>query len=112
VVRSSTNLQSALTIAYLLASAPVDQALSETLGLAPARRDVIAASTSTAPYAQLFNKMALITHTWPDPDPVQTGPVFQAMIEDTDSGAANVDDAIGRANQQIGNLLPQQQQSQ
>ncbi|HEV3245410.1 MAG TPA: extracellular solute-binding protein [Candidatus Paceibacterota bacterium] len=112
VVRTSPNLQSALTVAYLLASAPVDQALSEVLGLAPARRDVIAASTSSAPYAQLFDKMALVTRTWADPDPSQTAPIFQAMIEDTDSGAASAVDAIGRANQQIGNLLPQQQQSQ
>lgn len=112
IARSGANIPSALTIAYLLASAPVDQALSQALALAPARRDVIAASTSTAGDVQLFNKLSLITHAWADPDPSQTGPIFQAMIDDTDSGAVNVADAIGRANQQIGNLLSQQQQTQ
>ena len=112
ITRNDPNLSSALTVAYLLASAPVDQALSQALGLAPARRDVIAASTSTVGSTQLFDQMALITHTWADPDPSQTDPIFQAMIEDTDSGALKPQDAIGRANQQLNNLLSQVQPSQ
>jgi ABC-type glycerol-3-phosphate transport system substrate-binding protein len=112
VARNSPNLSSALTVAYLIAGAPVDQALSQALGLPPARRDVIAESTSTVADTQLFNKMALITQTWADPDPSQTGPIFQAMIEDTDSGALKPQDAIGRADQQIEDLLSQDQQSQ
>lgn len=109
VTRNDPNITSALTVAFLLASAPVDQALAQALDLAPARRDVIAASTSTAADAQLFARMALITRTWADPDPSQTGPIFQAMIEDTDSGAMKPQDAIGQANQKIGNLLSAQQ---
>ncbi|MDR3571562.1 MAG: extracellular solute-binding protein [Candidatus Pacebacteria bacterium] len=105
VTKNDPNLQSALTVAYLLASAPVDQALAQSLGYAPARRDVIAASTSTVANTRLINQMSLITRTWADPDPTQTGPIFQAMIDDTDSGAMKAQDAIGRANQQIGNLL-------
>ncbi len=107
ITRSSPNLPSALTVAYLLASAPVDQSLSQALGFAPARLDVISSSTSTAGYTQLFNQMALITRTWIDPDPSQTGPIFQGMIENTDSGALNASDAIGRANGQLENLFGQ-----
>lgn len=109
ISRQSKNLESALTVAYLLSSEPVDQALSQALGLPPARRDAIADSTSTTGYTQLFGRMALITDTWTDPDPSQTDPIFQAMIDDTDSGAMTADDAIGRANQQIGDLLSQSQ---
>lgn len=112
VARNTSNISSALTVAYLIASAPVDQALSLGLGLAPARRDVIAASTSTVADTKLFEQMALITRTWADPDPSQTGPIFQAMIEDTDSGSLKPSDAVGRASQQINNLLSQVPQSQ
>ncbi len=112
VSRQSPNLQSALTVASLLVSASVDEALSQALALAPARRDAIQSSTSTAGFTQLFGKMALITETWADPDPAQTGQIFQAMIDDTDSGAMSASDAIGRANQQIGNLLSQAQPTQ
>lgn len=109
IPKNDPNLESALTVASIIATAPVEQALSEALGLAPARRDVIAESTSTVDNAQLFDQMALIVHTWADPDPSQTGPIFQSMIDDTDSGAMNVSDAIGRANQQLGDLLSTQQ---
>jgi ABC-type glycerol-3-phosphate transport system substrate-binding protein len=111
IPRNGRNLSSALTIAYLIASEPVDAALSESYGLAPARRDAVSATslatTSVSADLPLFDKMALIVHSWYDPDPSQTGPIFQAMIEDTESGAIQAQDAIGRANQQIGNLLQQ-----
>jgi ABC-type glycerol-3-phosphate transport system substrate-binding protein len=111
IPRNGPNLSSALTIAYLIASEPVDAALSESYGLAPARRDAISATslstTSVSADLPLFDKMALVVHSWYDPDPSQTGPIFQAMIEDTESGAIQAQDAIGRANQQIGNLLQQ-----
>jgi ABC-type glycerol-3-phosphate transport system substrate-binding protein len=111
IPRNDPNLSSALTVAYLIASEPVDAALSQSYGLAPARRDAISANsqaTSTAnANLSLFDKMALVVHSWYDPNPAQTGPIFQAMIEDTESGAIQAQDAVGRANQQIGNLLQQ-----
>jgi maltose-binding protein MalE len=113
IPKASPNLQSALTVAYLIASAPVDQALASVLGIAPARRDALAlgAPTTTAQTidASLFYKMALIVRTWADPNPSETDPVFQDMIEGTESGAVQITDAIGRANQQIENLLNQAQ---
>ncbi|HTR18917.1 MAG TPA: hypothetical protein VMH91_03000 [Candidatus Paceibacterota bacterium] len=113
IPRNDPNLQSALTVAYLMASAPFDSALAQALGVAPARRDVLAqgAPTTTAATsdASLFYKMALIVRTWADPNPLETASVFQDMIENTESGAVQVPDAIGRANQQITNLLGQVQ---
>jgi ABC-type glycerol-3-phosphate transport system substrate-binding protein len=113
IPKNDPNLPSALTIAYLLASESVDAGLSSAYGLAPARRDVIAANPSASSTVTadlpLFSKMALIVHSWDDPDPSQTGPIFQAMIEDTESGAMQAEDAVGRANEQIGTILQQAQ---
>jgi multiple sugar transport system substrate-binding protein len=107
VPKAAHNPNGALTVAYLLASQSIDSSLATALGIAPARRDSLAISTTGSD--QLFGKMALIVSTWIDPDPSQTGPIFQAMIEDTDSGAAQVSDAIGRADQAINNLLTSSQ---
>jgi|SRR5665213_1346214 len=113
IPKNDPNLQSALTVAYLLAQPAVDSALAQAIGIAPARRDVLAlGAPSTTPAtidASLFYNMALIVHTWADPNPQETATVFQAMIDDTESGAMQITDAIGQANQQIANLLDQAQ---
>ena len=113
ISKSSPNLSSALTVAYLIAQPPVDSALAQGLGLAPARRDVLSlGAPSTTPAtidASLFYRMALQVRTWTDPNPQATASVFQDMIEGTESGAVQPTDAIGQANQQIGNLLNQVQ---
>ena len=113
IPKNGRNLSSALTVAYLIASEPVDAALSSAYGLAAARRDVIAASsqaTSTQTASlPLFDSMALVVRTWIDPDPTQTGPIFQAMIEDTENGSSQASDAVGQANEQINNVIQQAQ---
>lgn len=109
IPKNDPNRQNAVTVADIMVTNPFDAEVAQAYGLAPSRRDAIAESTSTDGDVQLFNKMALITHTWVDPDPSQTDPIFQAMIEDTDNGSAQAANAIGTANEQIGNLFSQQQ---
>jgi len=108
IPKTAKNGTGALTVSYLIASAQVDATLAQTLGLAPARRDAIATSTPQG-YQDLYDKQALLVRSWQDPDPSQTDPIFQGMIEDTESGAIQVVDAIGRANQQIQHILDQEQ---
>ena len=108
IPKNSQNPQGALTIAFLLGSSVgIGTDFSTAFGIPSARRDVIA--TPVQGDQALFDKMALITRTWVDPDPTQTSSIFQAMIEGTESGASSVSDAIQRANQQIGQLFSQPQ---
>lgn len=118
IPRNDPNISSALTIAFLMASESFDNLLASSYGLAPARLDAIAAgpqtATSTIAYSQpadfpLFFKQALIIHTWADPNPSQSGPIFQSMIEDTESGAAQASGAIGTADSQLQQLISQMQ---
>lgn len=108
IPKTAKNGRGALTVAYLIASAQVDTAFAQALGLAPARRDALATTTSQG-YQDLYYKQSLIVRSWRDPDPSQTGPIFQGMIEDTESGALQIADAVGRANQQLQHILDQEQ---
>jgi ABC-type glycerol-3-phosphate transport system substrate-binding protein len=101
--RTGKNPSAAITAAYLLASAANSQAFSTALGIPSARRDDLSAPAQGD--NDLFNKMVITSHSWVDPDPSQTNGIFQAMIENTTSGALLLSDAISRANQALGQLL-------
>ncbi len=95
VPRAAANPSGALTAAYLLASPAASKALSQAFGIASARRDVL--SEPAQGNDDLFNRMAIITRIWEDPDPVQTDDIFRVMIESVTSGAARVGEATQRA---------------
>ncbi len=103
IPRVSQNVQGALLAAKLLDSATTTNALAGALGIAGARRDVL--SIPQQGYEALFNAMAIITSTWPDPDPGQTQGLFRAMIEDTISGAATLPQALQAGDQQLSQIL-------
>jgi len=101
--RTGPNPTAAITAAFLLAATANDTALSSAVGIPSARRDVVGAQAQ-GDFA-LFNKEAIIAHSWLDPDGAATAAIFQAMIEDTTSGTLLVTQAIQRADQQMGQLL-------
>jgi ABC-type glycerol-3-phosphate transport system substrate-binding protein len=103
IARTSADPSAAASAAFLLASAANSQAISTSLGIPSARRDVLALPAQGND--DLFNKMVITSHSWVDPDPVATATLFQAMIENTTSGAALLSDAVQRADQQMGHIL-------
>ena len=120
ISRHSTNIAGAQTVVFLLAQAQDEADISVAFGMPAARLDVLKASLPDSQSAaftelgaslsatQIVVESALATKTWIDPDPTQTDPIFQAMIEDTESGASNIPDAIGKANEKLSALLGQQ----
>ena len=121
ISRSSKNPQGALTVAYILASPSVSQGFASVLGVASALRAVVAPAApavsagdtpldrlvAQAPKStqDLVNSQAAIARAWADPDPVATGDMFRAMIEDTVSGAAKPTDALSRAEKQLKQII-------
>ncbi len=102
---ASSNPHGALVVAELLVSATTSTAFAHALGIAPAGRDALALPASG--HSALYNKMAIITHIWSDPDPIQTDNLFRAMIEGTISGAASVAQAIQNGDQQMAQIIGQ-----
>jgi hypothetical protein len=103
VPRAAKNPSGALTVAALLSGPTASQSLAIALGMPSARRDVL--SQAAQGNDDLFNKAAIISRNWVDPDPVQTEDVFRAMIEDTVSGAALITEAVQHADQQMSHIL-------
>ena len=108
--RTGKNVNGAITVAFLLASSENSRALSVALGVPSARRDVLNAVVNTPDATAqgnevLYGRMAIISHSWPDPDPQKTNDLFRVMIEDTTSGAMLVTEAVQRADQKMSQIL-------
>lgn len=106
--RAAKNPQGAVTVSSLLASADVSKALSTVYGIPSARRDVLSASESSESFtteADLFNKQAIVSRAWSDPDPQRTDEVFRAMIENVTTGTLRLQEAVGRAHQELDHIL-------
>lgn len=103
VSRSSLNKGGATTIAFLMSGSDFSRALTQALGMAPARRDLLA-EPSTGDLS-LFKRQALLVKSWRDPDPIRTDGIFQAMIEGATTGALRINEAVLRADQELGVLL-------
>ncbi len=106
VARTSKNPTGAIAVAYDLASQANTSALALAFGMAPARRDVLAEITQGNQV--LIDKAAVMSYSWVDPDPQATAGIFQAMIEDTASGALSGNNAVSRADGQIGEAINSQ----
>lgn len=100
---ASKNPEGALTIAYLLASVKPSSLLSQALGIPSARRDVL--SQRAEGNDELFNKQAIVSRAWTDPDPQRTDIIFRDMIESITSGQAKLSEAIQRAESSMAQLI-------
>ena len=105
ISRASRNREGAMTVATLMADTGIARALSIALGIPSARRDVLA--ERAADENELFKREAIIARSWIDPDPEKTNGIFRAMIESVTSGAARYAEAIGRADQEMAQIIGQ-----
>lgn len=101
--KTGNNPNGAITAAFLLVSASTGQALSTAIGIPSARRDIV--NQPGKGNDDLFNKQAILAHSWLDPDPDKTAELFRAMIENTTSGTQLVSEAISRGDQELAHIL-------
>lgn len=104
VLKASKNTGSAFNQIFTLTSKDSISDLSSITNLPPVRKDVLSNKPEDL-YMQTFYDSALRAETWPDPDPIATETIFQDMIEYTIMGKAKSEDAINRADKEMGNLL-------
>lgn len=119
--RAGKNPSAAITAAAALATSANSQLFSTALGYPSARRDVLSSAATKSIPGQLASAddlckgvdpvicSAQVSRAWIDPDPEATDSIFQAMIEQTTSGAALAGQALQRADQQLTQLLSSQQ---
>lgn len=96
IPKASKNAQGAYAVAKLLSSPQYVQGLTQSLGLAPARRDLITQGDDTL-YRKVILESALIARAWLDPESEKSDGIFMQMIEDVVSNRARVSDAVSDA---------------
>lgn len=105
IPRTSANATGASIVESVLTAADISALISTALNIPSARRDVLAIRTQSD--LDLFNKQAIISRSWIDPNPAKTEPIFRDMIQNTTSGAVLLSEAVQRADQEMQQLLSQ-----
>ncbi len=98
--RGSENPNAALSVALKLISSQAEKAISTSLGLAPARRDLLSVRQTDAMGPVLFES-ALKTHSWIDPNASASRDLLSDMIESVTSGRSRAGDAVLKANERL-----------
>jgi multiple sugar transport system substrate-binding protein len=100
----SKNLSTAFTAASLLATSPFASKFASALGVAPARRDLLALKPADA-FSPIFYSSALYARSWLDPSPTDTDNIWSSMIDAVLSNNLSVADAIKDASSKLSLLL-------
>ncbi len=81
----------------------MNKSLSEAIGLASARRDVLSTSGLSKTNADMavINNSAVFAKTWVDPQSSVTSDIFSKMVNSIVSGSQNITDAINDASQRL-----------
>jgi ABC-type glycerol-3-phosphate transport system substrate-binding protein len=100
----SKNFNTALTAASLMATGSFASSFAKALGVAPARRDLLAIKPADA-FSPYFYSSALYAKSWLDPSPNDTDNIFSGMINAVLSNNMSVTDAIKDASSKMSLLL-------
>ncbi|MBX4206548.1 extracellular solute-binding protein, partial [Candidatus Parcubacteria bacterium] len=101
--RGTKDAPAALAAATTLASQASAAALSQALGLPPARRDLLAAAPPSASESA-FYVAALQARGWLDPNPAGSKTAFQEAVEAVTSGRLRVSEALNALNDRLNAL--------
>lgn len=100
----SKNLNTALMAANLMATGDFASKFATALGVAPARRDLLALKPGDA-FSPTFYNSALYGRSWLDPSPKGTDDIFRLMVDRVLSNNMSITDAIKDASAKLGLLL-------
>jgi len=102
----SKNLNTAFIAASLMATGDFADKFRLAIGVAPARRDLLARKPEDA-YSPVFYDSALYARTWLDPSPKETDDIFRRMIDGVLANNISSEDAIREASSRLSLLLQQ-----
>lgn len=100
----SKNFNTALIAASLMTSGDFASKFANALGVAPARRDLLATLPQDA-YSPTFYSSALYSRSWLDPSPENTDNIFRGMVDAVLSNNLSVQAAVRDASSKLGLLL-------
>ena len=100
IVKQSKQIGGAFLALSALTEPKALKALEGVTNLPPVRRDLLA-DKPTDDYRIIFYNSALLSHSWIDPNPTESGNTFRDMIESITSGRKRVSEALSQADQEL-----------
>lgn len=100
IMRNSANLTGAAKAALALVTSSGNALLAQAAGLPPARRDLLL-SVGLDPYQTAFNRGAVMSVSWLDPNSAATEQIFSSAVQRVVSGQSAVFDSINRASLEL-----------
>lgn len=104
VSKNSQQANQAFSAINYLSGGKYNQLFAESLGLGPARRDLLSAQAKT-PILSVVYKSSVMFKTWLDPDNKSTYQIFKDMVESTATGRMRIYDAVSSAQAKLRDLL-------
>ena len=104
ILKSSVDPASTYTVLTALTSASAVPVWSGFFNLPSARRDILGQPETNA-IKTVFNQSAILSKGWFDPNKVETGKIFQEMVESYTTGREGLSEAVSSASGRLNNLL-------
>jgi len=104
ILKSSKNNSASIAAIQILSGKETASSISSTLGLPPARRDLLAKKPPESHLSTFFNS-AVISKGWLDPSPSETNEIFDGIVRDITSERRNIGVAVGNGNALMTQLL-------
>jgi hypothetical protein len=103
-MKNSSNPAGTYTVLTTLTSAEAFPFWTNLFNLPSARRDILGQVEKSATKT-VFNKSAIMSKGWFDPNSAQTGVIFQEMVESYTTGRESIQGAVSTASDRLDNLL-------
>ena len=104
ILKNSSNKTAAFAAILALTGKGASKALSESVNMGPARRDVLSENTLD-PNTSLIYKMSVMSRAWLEPDAQEVFRIFKDMGESSSSGSMSVAEAVKLAKDRLEKLL-------
>lgn len=104
IMKTSPNPAGVYTVLSTLTSAEAFPFWKDLLNIPSARRDILNQVDNSA-VKTVFNKSAIMSKGWLDPNSLKTGEIFQNMVESYTTGRSSLDESINTASDQLDSLL-------
>lgn len=104
ILNSSKDLNGTFSVISSLTSAEAYPAWSRIFSISSARRDILGKTEKDAAKT-IFNKSAIMSRGWLDPDSTKTSTIFQEMVESYTTSRNSLSGAISTASDRLENIL-------
>jgi ABC-type glycerol-3-phosphate transport system substrate-binding protein len=104
ILKNSKDPAGAYTVISALTSADAFKYWKDIFNIPSARRDILSQNEPNA-IKSVFNNSAIMSNGWYDPNQVETGLIFQEMIESYTTGRDTLEGSVANASDRLDKLL-------